>query len=160
MIAATADGGKLAGSVLEQSVPALHRPVGGDQAFVATDEGADILVTHLLRRIASQRGTKTAAAIHDDLSVFVRVKFLQIALQNAFSQMHSLGGVAGHPLIILPHIKQHRLRIGGESGASFGDADFGDAAFGIVDEGEKSGRVIHGRRLRRAWNRAKHFRDQ
>ena len=120
------------------SVPALHRPVGGDQSFVAADEGADVAVAQLLRGVARERGAETAAAIHDELRVRVGIKFFQVAFENAFAEVNGLRGVAGGPFVVLAHIQQHGLGIGRESRARFGHADFGDAFLRVVDEIEKT----------------------
>ena len=96
-------------------------------------------VAHGLRRRARQRGTKSAAAIHDDFRVQVGIEFFQIAFQNAFAQMHGHGGVTGVPFVVFAHVQQHGLRLRRNPGAGFGHADFADAFFGVGDQFEKTG---------------------
>jgi len=58
-----------------------------------------------------------------------------------------LGGVAGRPLVVLPHVHQDRLRIARQSRARFFDRDLPDPWAGFVDELKKTGCVNHAAKL-------------
>jgi len=53
--------------------------------------------------------------------------------------MHGLGGMAGLPFVILAHVNQYGLGIGGKFRARLGDADFVHGPFGFGHELEKTG---------------------
>ena len=65
----------------------------------------ETFVTHLLRGVATERGAEATAAMHDDLRILVGIKFLQIAFQNPFAEMHRFGGVAGVPFVIFADVQ-------------------------------------------------------
>src|SRR5262249_47216307 len=121
-----------------------HRPACRDHALVTADKGMDIFVAHLLRDITGERRAKSTAAVHDDLRVRVGKAGLKVTLQDAFAQVLRLGGVACGPLFVFTYVEQDDLGILGELRAGIVDADLAHALFGVVDEGEKSGRVLHG----------------
>src|SRR5947199_2799677 len=81
-----------------------HRPVGVDESLVAADQRIDISIPHPLRRVRGQRGTISAAAIHDDFCLGVRNRLLQVAFENAFAEVNRLRGVAGLPFMVFAHI--------------------------------------------------------
>jgi hypothetical protein len=68
-----------------------------------------------------------------------------------------LFGVTVLPLAILTHVQEHGGGIRGEPGAGLIQGDFVDARAGFVHDFQKSGRMIHARRFRRAAGTANHF---
>ena len=57
--------------------------------------------------------------------------------------MARLHSVSGSPLALLAHIKQDQRRVGLEAFTQGVDGELLDASLGILDQGEKTGRVIH-----------------
>src|SRR5256885_2866696 len=88
----------------EKSALSLHRPVGGDEPLVAADQRIDISIPHPLRRVRGQRGTISAAAVHDDFCLGVRNRLLQVAFEHALAEVNRLLGVASLPFMVLAHI--------------------------------------------------------
>jgi hypothetical protein len=107
----------------------------------------DVAITHLLRRVTSQGGTKSTAAVHDDFRVRIGKHFFQVALQNPLAQMRGFDGMIFLPFGIFTHVNQNGPRILLESRAGLFNGDFPDARFRIGDKFQKTGRMIHARRL-------------
>ena len=117
----------------------FHRPVRGDKRFVAAREGPDVFVTHALRDVGREGGTKTAAAIHDQLGVRIADGVLDVALEHAFAEVNRLPGVAIGPFGVFPDIDENGVGILFQTFACLLDGEFADARFGIVHNFQKSG---------------------
>src|SRR5438309_444380 len=120
-----------------------HRPVGGDESLVAADQRIDISIPHPLRRVRGQRGTISAAAIHDDFCFGVRNHLLQVAFENALAEVNRPLGVASVPFMVLAHIHQDRLGIAGQPFARVVHGDLFYARARFVYQPQESGRVLH-----------------
>ena len=96
-----------------------------------------MVVSHSLRGITAQGRTKAAATIHDDFRLGVGILLFQVPLQNSLAQMHGIGGVAGLPFMVFPHIEEHKPGIDGKASPRLGHAEFLDVFLGFGDDFEK-----------------------
>lgn len=119
-------------------------PTVGDERPVTADDGPDVRVTHALGGIAGEDRAVAAAAVHEDFGGGVRDGSFEVAFEDAFAEVTSLGRVAGFPFLGFAHVEEHGLRIAFESGARFVGREFLDAWPRFVDQGEESRRMNHG----------------
>lgn len=114
---------------------------------MAAGQGEDVAVTHPLRGVRSQDRAIAAAAVHDNFSIAVGVKALEIPFENSLSQMVSSGSMLFQPFVVFTYIQQDGLRIARQAFARLFDGDFLYTRACFVDQIEKAGRVVHGEKL-------------
>ena len=100
-------------------------------------------IPHLLRDRSSEDGTVASPAVHNDVAVQVRDSLLQIAFEDAFAQMHRLGGVGFSPLMVLADIQQQGLGIIDQSLARLLDGEFLYIGPRFIHQLQKARRVFH-----------------
>jgi transglutaminase-like putative cysteine protease len=128
----------------ETSTFVAHGPFGCEHAFVATHDGENVLIAHPLRDFRGQDRPITAAAIHEQFGLRIGKLVFQVALQNAFAEMHGFDSMAAGPFVVLAHIHEHGFGVARESFAGLLDRQFLDARARFINELEEAGCVFHG----------------
>src|SRR5215470_2709069 len=81
----------------------------GDPGLPAAVHGFDVGVAHLLKVLCSQRGAEPAATIEDEVGAGIRHRLLDVALNDAFSEVNRAGNVPVGPLVVLADVYNNKL---------------------------------------------------
>jgi len=134
-------GSKLAPGSGEDSIR-RSREAGIGPGAPAAVHGDDVFVAHFLEIVGGERGTETAAAIENERGVFIGDGCFDVALDDASAEMDSTGNVALGPFVVLARVDENHFFAGIEALLDFAKIGFLDSRFGVVDDGEKCGRVM------------------
>src|SRR5205814_1571957 len=93
--------------------------------------------------VGGERGAEAAAAVENEVSVTVGDILLDVALDDPLAEMARAREMAAPPLLLLAHVddldglaeRLHALDVA--------DRHLADAGAGVVDQAEKTGRVLH-----------------
>ena len=121
---------------LPQRTP--FRPPLADAAV----HGDSVLVAHLLQVVGGERRAKSAAAIEDEFLRGVGHLGLDIALDHALADVDGAGKVVLGVLAFLAHVDERGPLAAVKTLLHFVNVGLADALLGIVDDVEKTGRVL------------------
>ena len=93
--------------------------------------------------VGAEGGAVAAAAVEDQLGVFVGDELFDVAFDDAASHVACALSVALLPFVVFAYVDELGGFIGGEASEGFLDGDFADACFGVLDELEEACGVFH-----------------
>jgi hypothetical protein len=107
----------------------------------------DVGIAHLLEIVSGKRGTESTAAIENNFRIEIWYFLLNIAFDNAFSQMDCAGEVILGVFALLAHIDQEKFFAVIDFLFYLVDVGFANAGFGVVDDFKKAGRMLVGHEM-------------
>src|ERR1700676_3970195 len=102
-----------------------------------------VRVTHFLQVIGSQRRAETASTVEDERCRFIGDRLLDVALDDALSQMNSAGQMAARPFVIFADVHEREFFPGIEAPLDLAEVQLLHAGFRVIDDGKESLSVFH-----------------